>query len=319
MIKISTDIDFAVQLLNKEKIIGFPTETVYGLAGNIFSEEAINSIFQTKQRPKFNPLIVHISKMEQLEQLAIAIPENARFLAKVFWPGPLTLLLKKHPSVSDLITAGKPTVAVRIPNHKMALAILNAVDFPLAAPSANPFGKISPTSAQHVADFFPNEIEAVFDGGECQNGIESTIIGFDGENVIVYRLGAIAVEEIEAVVGKVKVFTSNDIAPNAPGMLKKHYSPNTNFVLTTDVEKEIEKYQNKRIGVMSFNKDYKSESISIINVLSKDSNFKEASRKLYNVMHQLDKENLDIIIAEKFPDLDLGKSINDRLMRAAEK
>ena len=319
MIKISTDIDFAVQLLNNDKIIGFPTETVYGLAGNIFSKKAINRIFETKQRPKFNPLIVHISKMEQLEQLAIAIPENARFLAKAFWPGPLTLLLKKHPSVSDLITAGKPTVAVRIPNHPMALAILNAIDFPLAAPSANPFGKISPTSAQHVADFFPNEIEAVFDGGECQNGIESTIIGFDGDHVIVYRLGAVAVEEIEAVVGKVKVFTSDNIAPNAPGMLKKHYSPNTNFVLTTDVEKEIEKHHNKRIGVLSFNKNYKSEFIAIISVLSKNSDFKEASRKLYNVMHQLDKENLDIIIAEKFPDLDLGKSINDRLMRAAEK
>ena len=319
MIKISTDIDFAVQLLNNDKIIGFPTETVYGLAGNIFSKKAVNRIFETKQRPKFNPLIVHISKMEQLEQLATAIPENARFLAKAFWPGPLTLLLKKHPSVSDLITAGKPTVAVRIPNHPMALAILNAIDFPLAAPSANPFGKISPTSAQHVADFFPIEIEAVFDGGECQNGIESTIIGFDGDHVIVYRLGAVAVEEIEAVVGKVKVFTSDNIAPNAPGMLKKHYSPNTNFVLTTDVEKEIEKHHNKRIGVLSFNKNYKSEFIAIISVLSKNSDFKEASRKLYNVMHQLDKENLDIIIAEKFPDLDLGKSINDRLMRAAEK
>lgn len=319
MIKISTDIDFAVQLLNNDKIIGFPTETVYGLAGNIFSKNAINSIFETKQRPKFNPLIVHIAKMEQLEQLAIAIPENARLLANAFWPGPITLLLKKHSSVSDLITAGKPTVAVRIPNHKMALGILNAIDFPLAAPSANPFGRISPTSAKHVADFFPNEIEAVFDGGECQNGIESTILGFDGENVIVYRLGAIAVEEIEVVVGKVKFFISDNIAPNAPGMLKKHYSPKTNFVLTSDVEKEIEKYRNKKIGVLSFNKNYKSESISIISILSKNSDFKEASRKLYNVMHQLDKENLDIIIAEKFPNLDLGKSINDRLMRAAEK
>lgn len=318
MIKISTDIDFAVQLLNNDKIIGFPTETVYGLAGNIFSENAINRIFETKQRPKFNPLIVHIAKMEQLEQLAIAIPENARLLANAFWPGPITLLLKKHPSVSDLITAGKPTVAVRIPNHPIALAILNALDFPLAAPSANPFGSISPTTAKHVADFFPNEIEAVFDGGDCQNGIESTIVGFDGENIIVYRLGAIAVEEIEAVVGKVIVFNSDDIAPNAPGMLKKHYSPKTNFVLTTDVEKEIEKYRNKKIGVLSFNKNYKSKAIAVIKILSVNSNFNEASRKLYAAMHQLDKENLDLIIAEKFPDNGLGKSINDRLKRAAE-
>jgi L-threonylcarbamoyladenylate synthase len=318
MIKISTDIDFAVQLLNNEKIIGFPTETVYGLAGNIFSEKAINRIFETKQRPKFNPLIVHIANIEQLEQLAIEIPEKAKQLAKAFWPGSLTLLLRKHPSVTDLITAGKPTVAVRIPNHPIALEILNALDFPLAAPSANPFGSISPTTANHVADFFPTEIDAVFDGGECQNGIESTIVGFDNENVIVYRLGAIAVEDIEAVIGKVKVFNADDIAPNAPGMLKKHYSPKTNFVFTSEVENEIKKYQNKRIGVLSFDKNYESQSIAVLKILSVSSNFKEASQKLYAAMHQLDKENLDLIIAEKFPDKGLGKSINDRLKRAAE-
>lgn len=318
MIKISTDIDFAVQLLNDEKIIGFPTETVYGLAGNIFSEKAINSIFQTKQRPKFNPLIVHIAKIEQLDKLAIEIPEKAKQLATAFWPGSLTLLLKKHPSVTNLITAGKPTVAVRIPNHPMALAILNALDFPLAAPSANPFGSISPTTAKHVADFFPMEIEAVFDGGECHNGIESTIVGFENENVIVYRLGAITIEEIEAVIGKVNVFNADDIAPNAPGMLKKHYSPKTNFVFTSEVENEIKKHPNKRIGVLSFDKNYDSPSIAILKILSSNSNFNEASQKLYAAMHQLDKENLDIIIAERFPDKGLGKSINDRLKRAAE-
>ena len=319
MIKISKDINLAINILKDDGIIGFPTETVYGLAGNIYSEKAINTIFETKQRPKFNPLIVHISNINDLDKIAIDIPEKAFKLGNYFWPGSLTLLLKKHPSISDLITAGKSTVAVRIPNHKMALSILDAIDFPLAAPSANPFGSISPTRAQHVADYFPSQLKAVLDGGECENGIESTIVGFEEEKVIIYRLGAIAVEEIEAVVGKTENYISNDVAPSAPGMLKKHYAPKTNFILTDDVEKEIANYQNFKIGVLSFYKQYTSKSILSIKVLSKDKNLKEASKNLYAAMHELDKENLDIIIAEKFIDVGLGKSINDRLTRASEK
>ena len=319
MIRITKDLDLAVKILNEEGIIGFPTETVYGLAGNIYSEKAIISIFETKQRPKFNPLIVHISKLNNLDKIAIEIPEKAKQLAKFFWPGSLTLLLKKHHSISDLITAGKDTVAVRIPNHKMALAILDRLDFPLAAPSANPFGRISPTTAQHVADFFPNEIQAVFDGGDCENGIESTIVGFEGENVIIYRLGAISIEAIEKVVGKTEMINFNNNSPVAPGMLKKHYAPKTHFVLSNDVETAIHQNQNLKIGVLSFFKKYESKLVIAQEVLSKTADFKEASRNLYAAMHRLDKLNLDIIISEIFPDYDLGKSINDRLRRAMEK
>ena len=319
MISITKDIDIAVKILNNEQVIGFPTETVYGLAGNIFSEKAIHSIFEIKKRPKFNPLIVHISKLEALDKIAIEIPEKAKLLAKTFWPGSLTLLLKKHHSISDLITAGKETVAVRIPNHPMALAILNAVDFPLAAPSANPFGRISPTTAQHVADFFPTEIEAVFDGGSCENGIESTIVGFEGEKVIVFRLGAISIEEIEKVVGKTEMINYNDNSPVAPGMLKKHYSPETHFIQANDVEATIQQNQNLKIGILSFSKKYQSKFVQAQEILSETGNFKEASRNLYAAMHRLDKLNLDIIISEIFPNFDLGKSINDRLKRATEK
>ncbi len=318
MITISKDVSLATQLLNDDKVIGFPTETVYGLAGNIYSEKAINAIFDTKKRPRFNPLIVHIAKIEDLEKIAKNIPENALKLAQHFWPGSLTLLLNKKDIVPNYITAGKDKVAVRIPNHKLALEILNAINFPLAAPSANPFGSISPTTAQHVADFFPNEIEAVFDGGDCENGIESTIIGFDNEKVIVYRLGAIALEDIESVVGKTEKFTKDDVAPVAPGMLKKHYAPKTNFILTSDVATEILKFKNSKIGILSFYNSYDSNDIKSIEILSPTRNFKEASKKLYAAMHRLDKQNLDVIIAEVFPDYDLGKSINDRLDRAAE-
>jgi L-threonylcarbamoyladenylate synthase len=319
MIKISKDISLAADLLNNENVIGFPTETVYGLAGNIFSKKAIDSIFEIKQRPRINPLIVHISKVEDLYKIANEIPENALKLANAFWPGPLTLLLKKNDSIPDYITAGKDSVAVRIPNHKLALKILNAIDFPLAAPSANPFGMISPTTANHVAEFFPTQIKAVFDGGACENGIESTIVGFQVEKVIVYRLGAISIEDIEAIVGKTEQFTSDNKTPIAPGMMKKHYAPKTNFILTDSIENEIVKHINLKIGILTFNKNYDSGFIKSIEILSTTSNFKEASKKLYAAMHRLDKQNLDLIIAEKFPDYDLGKSINDRLTRAAEK
>ena len=319
MIKISKDSALAAEILNNNKVIGFPTETVYGLAGNIFSEQAITSIFEIKKRPRFNPLIVHIAKIDELAKIAKEIPENALKLAEQFWPGPLTLLLKKRDNVPDYITAGKDSVAVRIPNHELALEILNAVDFPLAAPSANPFGSISPTTAQHVADFFPTQVEAVFDGGACQNGIESTIVGFDGNKVIIYRLGAISIEDIENIVGKTERLTLDENVPIAPGMLKKHYSPKTNFVLSNAVEVELLKHKNLKIGVLSFTKNYISNYIKAIEILSPNRDFKEASRKLYAAMHRLDKQNLDIIISEIFPDHDLGKSINDRLSRAAEK
>ena len=319
MISISKDINIAVRILNNDGVIGLPTETVYGLAGNIYSEKAINKIFEIKKRPKFNPLIVHIATIDSLNKIAVDIPEKAILLAKNFWPGPLTLLLKKHSSISDLITAGKPTVAVRIPNHKMALELLNKLDFPLAAPSANPFGCISPTTANHVANYFPLDLALVLDGGNCENGIESTIVGFDDNDVIIYRLGAISVEDIEAIIGETRIFVSDNNAPIAPGMLKKHYSPKTNFILTDNVENEIAKNSNLKIGILTFFKNYNSKYIKSIKILSKNKNLKEASKNLYAVMHELDKENLDLIIAEKFEDSNLGKSINDRLSRAAEK
>ena len=202
MTLISQDIDQAISLLNQDELIAIPTETVYGLAGNIYSEKAISAIYALKQRPLFNPLIVHVHSVDQLENLTIEFPEKAKKLATQFWPGPLTLILKKHPNVPDLITAGNDTVAVRIPNHALTLALLSKLDYPLAAPSANPFGSISPTNALHVADYFVGQLPMVLEGGQCQNGIESTIVGFENGEPVLYRLGAISQEDIEHVVGK---------------------------------------------------------------------------------------------------------------------
>jgi L-threonylcarbamoyladenylate synthase len=319
MTLISKDISKAVEILNREELVAIPTETVYGLAGNIYSEKAVKAIFEMKKRPFFNPLIVHIHSINQLEDLVKELPEKARILAKEFWPGSLTLVLKKKNTVPDLITAGKDSVALRIPDHPITLELLRSLDFPLAAPSANPFGSISPTTAFHVAEYFQNVLPLALEGGACSNGIESTIIGFENGEPILYRLGSIPLEAIENLIGKVHVKNKEELAPNAPGMLSRHYAPATTTYLKSDVQKCIEEFPNSRIGVLVFKNKIENDSITYQEILSKEGNLKEAASNLYAALHRLDKMNLDLIIAEKFPDFELGKSINDRLERATKK
>lgn len=315
---ISKDIQKAVQLLTENQLVAIPTETVYGLAGNIFSEKAIKSIFSTKQRPFFNPLIVHISSVKSLNNLVTHVPEKAKLLAAAFWPGSMTLVLKKSKTIPDIITAGKDTVAVRVPNHPITLALLKKLPFPLAAPSANPFGSISPTKPAHVENYFRNSIKMVLDGGSCANGIESTIIGFENEEPVIYRLGALPLEEIEAVVGKISIKNKKEEKPDAPGMLARHYAPKTSTFLVDDVAAEIEKNKGKKMGVLVFKSSLNNENITEI-ILSKNGSLQEAASRLYSAMHDLDSKNLDLIIAERFSEFGLGKSINDRLQRATFK
>jgi L-threonylcarbamoyladenylate synthase len=316
---ISNNIEKAVEILNQNNIISIPTETVYGLAGNIYSEEAISKIFEMKNRPLFNPLIVHIHSIAQLDQLTTYIPEKARLLATTFWPGPLTLVLKKNSQVPDIITAGKDSVAIRMPNHPVALDLLQKLSFPLAAPSANPFGCISPTKAIHVEEYFGNKLEMVLEGGDCENGIESTIIGFESDEPILYRLGAISIENIEAVIGSIKIKNKEESAPDAPGMLSKHYAPLTATFLETDVEESIKSFPDKKIGILLFSNKIDAPNSIHQEILSENGNLKEAATNLYTALHFLDKLNLDVIIAERLPDIGLGKSINDRLERAAKR
>ena len=315
---ISRDIDQAVALLQKEDVVAIPTETVYGLAGNIYSSKAINKIFTLKQRPLFNPLIVHTYSVDQLNQFVSHFPIKAKLLAEAFWPGSLTLVLPKKEIVPDLVTGGKKTVGVRIPDHPICLKLLQQLDFPLAAPSANPFTRISPTEARHVAQYFGEELKLVLDGGPCQNGLESTIIGFDGEEAVLYRLGSISVEEIEQIVGSIKILNKKDVNPEAPGMLLKHYSPRTPIYMTEDVDSFISKNLNKNIGLITFKKEYKGQQIKAQETLSPSGDLKKAAANLYNALHKLDGLYLDMIVTEKFPDVGLGKSINDRLSRATK-
>jgi L-threonylcarbamoyladenylate synthase len=317
------DIVKAKEILQLNGIIAIPTETVYGLAGNAYSDEAIKKIFALKNRPLHNPLIVHLKSVSSINEVAKEIPENAIMLANKFWPGPLTLILKKQDHISDLITAGKNTVALRVPNHPIALILLNQLDFPLAAPSANPFGSISPTSAEHVLHYFGQDIELILDGGECEKGLESTIIGFENNKPVLYRHGSIPIEEIEKVTGKLNVITNNDISPNAPGMLSRHYAPKTDTYLTNDVTELLQNYKEKNVGLLLFkNSIHNNNNSSIIiheEILSKSGDYTEAAKNLYAAMHRLDELNLDLIIAERLPDEGLGKAINDKLERATKK
>lgn len=316
---ITTSIDIALQALNNQDIIAIPTETVYGLAGNAYNEMAIEKIFKLKKRPFYNPLIVHIKGADCLDEVACDIPNVAKLMAKEFWPGPLTLVLKKQSHIPNLVTGGKTTVGIRVPNHPLTLQLLAKLDFPLAAPSANPFGSISPTSAEHVANYFKDDLKVVLDGGKCENGVESTIVGFEDQQPILYRHGAISIEQIERVVGTLIVKDKNDNDPAAPGMLSRHYSPTTNTHLTDNVQECITLFTGKKIGLLLFTNSIKDDTIAHQEILSASGNMHEAARELYAALHRLDKLNLDVIITERFPDSGLGKTINDRLQRAVEK
>jgi L-threonylcarbamoyladenylate synthase len=314
---ITTNIDEAVDSLKKGQLIGLPTETVYGIAANAFDETAVKRIFEIKRRPMNNPLILHISSIDRIGEIAQDVPQKALDLANKFWPGSLTLLLKKRESVPTIVTAGHSTVAIRIPNHPLALDLLEKIDFPLAAPSANPFRRVSSTTAIQVEKYFGEELPVVLDGGKCSVGIESTIVGFYDDEVVIHRLGGISIEQIEKVVGNVKTKVSNEIDPVAPGMLKKHYSPLTKFVLTENITDTIEEFKGQKIGLLLFQGHLTEYPVFMQEVLSESADLNEASQNLYNKMIRLDEFDLDVIIAEKLPEIGLGKSLNDKLNRAA--
>lgn len=316
---ISTDVAQAVQWLREGQVIGLPTETVYGLAGDLFNPEAVASIFRIKQRPSFNPLIAHLPSADAMDQVARAIPEAATILAGQFWPGPLTLVLPKQERIPDSVTAGKLTVAVRVPAHTMALEVLERMGSPLVAPSANPFGSISPTTAYHVAEYFDGEIPVVLDGGPCTRGLESTIVGFPGGEPVVYRLGAVAVEWIETVIGPVRVRDTATSAPDAPGMLLRHYAPRTPLVLTDDATAALQGMPaGQRVLILQYQDNLPTGSSADRIVLAPDGDLEVAAARLYDTLHRVDRQGYDVIIAERFPDSTLGRTINDRLWRASQ-
>jgi L-threonylcarbamoyladenylate synthase len=310
-------IKYAKELLDNDQIVAIPTETVYGLAGNVYSEKAIKRIFRLKKRPFYNPLIVHIPNQDLLDSVAKNIPEKAYKLAHEFWPGPLTLLLDKQNTIPDIVTAGLPTVAVRVPNHPLTLSLLEDLDYPLAAPSANPFKAISPTSAKHVEHYFGGKLKCIIDGGSCENGVESTIIGFNSnQQPVLYRHGSISIEQIEGIVGKVLINTSSNSNPTAPGMLSKHYAPSTKIIVSNNISETIQALKDIKIGLIMFKDSDFNHRVNSCEILSLSGDFKEATKNFYKALHRLDELDLDIIIAEEMPMYDLGLTLNDRLNRA---
>jgi L-threonylcarbamoyladenylate synthase len=313
--EIGQDILVAKEFLIKGELVGIPTETVYGLAGNALNEQAVLSIFETKNRPVFDPLIIHTDTVGKVEMYVAGFSEKAKLLASKFWPGPLTLLLPKKPIIPDLVTSGLDSVAVRIPNHPLLLNLLQTLSFPLAAPSANPFGYISPTNATHVNAQLGEKIPYILDGGESEVGIESTIVGFENDEVIVYRLGGLSVDDIEKVVGKVTIMSHSSSNPKAPGMLKSHYAPRKRLFL--DQREMFFKEEEKPTGYLLFDKYIEGINPTYQRVLSQTGDLKEAAHNLFAYLRELDALPIIQIRAELVPATGLGLAINDRLRRAA--
>ncbi|MCX8491953.1 MAG: L-threonylcarbamoyladenylate synthase [Cyclobacteriaceae bacterium] len=316
MAEIGTDILKAKSLLKNGELVGIPTETVYGLAGNALNVSAVAKIFQAKDRPFFDPLIIHVADIDAIDAYVEKIPALATKLANTFWPGPLTLVLPRKINIPDLVTSGIDTVGIRCPSHPLTNQLLRELSFPLAAPSANPFGYISPTKASHVNDQLGEKINYILDGGECTVGIESTIIGFENGLPQILRMGGLSVEEIESVAGKITVHLHSTSNPKAPGQLQSHYSPKKKLVLD-DLKKWVTTYGSDRVGVLAFKELQNQIEPGHQRVLSPTGDLTEAAQNLFSYLRQLDQLNIQVIVAEEVPEVGLGRAINDRLRRAS--
>jgi|SRR5215217_2313474 len=297
----------AAALLRAGKLVAFPTETVYGLGADATNPDAVLSIYETKGRPRFNPLIAHVADLAMAETLAVFSP-LARQLAQTFWPGPLSLVLPLRPGhgLSDVATAGLDTVALRMPDHPVALALLRATDRPLSAPSANPSGKLSPTTAQQVERGFAGKVP-VLDGGACKSGVESTIVAVDGDTIIQLRAGALARRDIEAALGRSVTIAEQGAKISAPGMLLSHYAPNAHMRLNTSPQ------PGEAYLAFGLTHHFPGETRN----LSLSADLYEAARNLFSMLHELDATGAKMIAVAPIPEEGLGEAINDRLQRAA--
>ena len=305
-------LDRVASLLRKGGVVAFPTETVYGLGASAFDVRAVARIFDIKRRPEFDPLIVHVLDEAMLATVVSDVPPAARVLIDRFWPGPLTLILRKHAAIPALVTAGLETVAVRMPAHPVARSLLERTGLPLAAPSANPFGYLSPTRAEHVARLLGERVDAIVNGGPAEHGVESTILVLEPRPVLL-RPGAISVGAIEAAIGPVSRVLDDASAPLAPGRLPQHYSPHTPIRLVdfSAVAPE-ERTRAAGVGYVTAPQGYAQSR-----VLSAHASLREAAAALFDVLHELDVLALERIDVEPVPEEGLGVAIMDRLRRAS--
>ena len=300
----------AKKIIDNNNVIGLPTETVYGLAGNAYSNKAVKKIFKLKKRPSINPLIIHYKKLEDIKNDAIYDSSLIK-LYKAFCPGPITFVLNKNPKskISKIANAGKKTIAVRVPKHKVARKLLKILDVPLAAPSANISSKLSPTCADDVVDEFGNKVKVILDGGQCKIGLESTIVDLTGRPTIL-RQGSITCEEVNKILRKKITVNKKPKTIKGPGQLKLHYSPGIPILMNIIQPKKNEAF-------ITFGKKFK-DSKNHFN-LSKNDNLNEAANNLYKMMRKIKKRNFKSIAVCKIPDLGIGRAINDRLRKASYK
>ena len=304
----------AIKLLRDGEVVALPTETVYGLAADALNPDAVAKIFQAKERPRFDPLIVHVPNGEALDKIAIDESRLARELMEKFWPGPLTIIFPKREIVPDIVTAGLETVAVRMSTHPIFREVVRKLNRPLAAPSANQFGRISPTTAQHVFDELSGRIPLIVDGGATEHGIESTIVQVTNQVIVVWRRGPIT-DEMLGRFGEIREQTS-PAAVGAPGQLPTHYAPRTKLIVVESLE-EFSPPPGKRIGVLCFSPVGNATPFAVARQLCERGDLRKGAASLFRMLRELDHENLDLIVAERVPEEGIGMAINDRLQRAS--
>jgi L-threonylcarbamoyladenylate synthase len=315
--EISTDRAATVELLRKAEIVALPTETVYGLAADALDPIAVAKIFEAKDRPRFDPLIVHLPGNAWLERVVRVPAQDEQLvlnLAAHFWPGPFTMVLPKRESIPEIVTAGLDTVAVRISAHPVFSEVVKAFGKPLAAPSANRFGHVSPTTAQHVLDELGGRVPLILDAGPTQHGIESTVVAVRDGKIDILRRGPITEEQLAAF-GKVDLIMPREKI-SAPGQLASHYAPKARLQLIDDA-KSFSPDENQRVALLAWNPVTKDERFVAVRNLSERRDLREAAANLFRYLRELDALDVDLIVAERVPDQGLGAAILDRLRRAS--
>lgn len=315
--QVGQDLLFAAKLLRTGELVALPTETVYGLAGNALNPDSLLKIFQVKNRPFFDPLIVHVNSYNDILPFVSEVPEWAKAAMEACWPGPLTILLPTNKQIPDLVNAGTGRTAFRSPSHPLFRKVLDLLDFPLAAPSANPFRYISPTKASHVYDSLKGKIPYILDGGDCPIGIESTIIGEENDQIICYRPGGLPLGQLEDVLGrKIETPAASEMHA-APGQSRKHYSPEKK-VLVLQNPRDIAHYNPDENHLLWFGKRPAGWEQPAHFTLSESESSEEAAKNLFSMLRLLDEmDGKKAILAIALPGSGLGQAINDRLQRAS--
>ncbi len=305
----------ASEVIRNGGVVAFPTETVYGLGADALNKDAVIKIFEIKERPLFDPLIVHIDEIKWIEKLTIEFNEIAKKLVEAFWPGPLTIVFKKSDIVPYITTGGLNTVAIRMPDNEIALKLIRYSQTPIAAPSANKFGYISPTSARMVYEQLNDKVDIILDGGKTRYGIESTIVYIENENVYILRLGAIEIEKIESVINK-KVIISEKV--KSPGQFKFHYAPYTRLIIFNsfdEVENKLKNYN--KVALISIKREnLKLPDNVIYDFFSENGDLREVAKNLFEKLYYYDKMNVDIIFVQAVKEEGIGRAIMDRLRKA---